>query len=270
LTVERHRPYIFDSTQHDVELSRLRALENIYDSATRRFLLTAGVRPGWRCLEVGAGAGSIANWLSETVEPAGHVLAVDVNTRFLSVASATNLDVCETDIRTASIEPASFDVAHTRFVLVHVPEWAEALAALFAAVTPGGWVALEEPDFSSARSHGGPSELRRAFDNVHQAVRATFEQRGMDAAFGARLPVLLQESGLEDLVVERDAAIVAGGSPLARMMATSTALLADKYIATGLATGEDIERYGRFAADPTCRATYYATIRVAGRKRASP
>jgi hypothetical protein len=81
---------------------------------------------------------------------------------------------------------------------------------------------------------------------------------------------LLQERGLDDIVVDRDAAIVGGGSPLARMMATSTALLADKYIATGLATGEDIERYGRFAADPTCRATYYAIIRVAGRKRASP
>ena len=264
------RRYIFDDTQHDVEFARLRALEDIYDPATRRCLLATGLRVGWRCLEVGAGAGSIANWLSETVGPAGHVLAVDVNTRFLSVASAENLEVRETDIRTASVEPASIDLAHARFVLIHVPHWAEALAAVIAAVKPGGWVALEEPDFSSSRSQGGPSELRRAFDNVHEAVRATFEQRGMDYAFGARLPQLLQESALERIVVDRDAASVAGGSPLARMMATSTALLADKYIATGLATAEDIEQYGRFAADPTCWATYYGTIRVAGRKPASP
>ena len=265
----RDQSYVFDDSQHDVEFMRLRAIEEIYDSATRRCLLATGLGSGWRCLEVGAGAGSIANWLSQTVGATGRVLAVDVNARFLPNASGANLEVRETDIRTASVEPESIDLAHARFVLIHVPRSTEALAVMTAAVKPGGWVALEEPDFSSSRSLEGPSELRRAFDNVHRAVRATFEQRGLDYAFGACLPTLLKENALENVVVERDPAIVAGASPLARMMATSTGLLADKYIATGLVTAEDIEQYGRFAADPVCRATYYSTVRAVGRKRAS-
>jgi len=49
-------------------------------------------------------------------------------------------------------------------------------------------------------------------------------------------------------------------------MGMSTRQLRDKYVATRLATEEDIERYSTFAADATCWATYHATIRAVGRK----
>src|SRR5215216_334562 len=148
--------YIFDETQHDHELDRLRTLEAIFDAPTQRCLLSTCLGPGWRCVEVGAGAGSIAKWMSDTVGPHGNVLAVDVNTRFLSQLSAPNLEVREADIRAAAIEPGSVDLAHVRFVLIHVREWAEALAAIVASLKPGGWLVLEEPDFSGARAVAGP------------------------------------------------------------------------------------------------------------------
>jgi ubiquinone/menaquinone biosynthesis C-methylase UbiE len=37
------------------------------------------VRPGWRCLELGCGNGSIAQALAERVAPAGHVVASDID-----------------------------------------------------------------------------------------------------------------------------------------------------------------------------------------------
>jgi SAM-dependent methyltransferase len=262
------RPYVFDEARPDAELERLRALEGIFDAATRDCLLATGLAPGWRCLEVGPGAGSIARWLSETVTEAGHVLAVDVNARFLAGRSKGNLEIREADIRTASLQAGSVDLAHARFVLIHVPQWMEALAAMIASLKPGGWIVLEEPDFSSSRALAGPPDLRRAFDNVHRAIEAMFCQRNMDHAFGARLPALLQGDKLESIAIENDAPIVAGGSPQARMMAMSTFQLAEKYVATGLASRQDIELYGRFAADPTCWATYHATIRGVARKRA--
>jgi SAM-dependent methyltransferase len=260
------RPYVFDTTQYDAELVRLRAIEGVFDEATRRCLLGTGLGSGWRCLEVGAGAGSIATWLSEMVLPDGRAVAVDVNARFLSAINAPNLDVHEVDIRAASIPTESFDLVHARFVLIRMPQWAEGLAAMLAALRPGGWLVLEEPDFSVSRSLAGDPDLRRSFDNVHKAIEAMFSQRGMDHAFGARLPALFQEQSLEDISIENDAAIVCGGSPHAQMMAMSTSALGDKYIATELAAVEDIERYGRFAASPACWATYHATIRGVGRK----
>jgi hypothetical protein len=52
---------------------RLRALEATYDPVTKRRLAARGVADGWNCLEVGAGAGSIARWLGEQVGPTGEI-----------------------------------------------------------------------------------------------------------------------------------------------------------------------------------------------------
>jgi hypothetical protein len=92
-----------------------------------------------------------------------------------------------------------------------------------------------------------------------------FASMGKDGAVGARLPAWLGERGLGDLVVERDAAPAPGGSGLASMMRQSTAHLRGPYLATGLATDEDVDGYLRLAADPDSSAIYYATITVSGR-----
>jgi len=70
------RRYVFDTTEYDAELARLRALEDVFDAATRRCLLSTGLGSGWRCLEVGAGAGSIATWLSGMVAPNGRAVTL--------------------------------------------------------------------------------------------------------------------------------------------------------------------------------------------------
>lgn len=50
------------------EDDRLGLLEHIFDPRSRR--RRELVQPGWRCLEVGAGRGSMAVWLAERVEAA--------------------------------------------------------------------------------------------------------------------------------------------------------------------------------------------------------
>jgi len=151
-------------------------------------------------------------------------------------------------------------------VLIHMPLWAEGLAAMISVLKAGGWLVLEEPDFSLSRSLAGDPDLRRAFANVHNAIGAMFGERGMDYAFGARLPVLLQERSLENISIEQDTSMVCGGSPHALMMAMSTSALSAKYVETERATAEDIEQYARFAMNPACWATYHATIRGVARK----
>jgi hypothetical protein len=61
--------------RQEAEDDRLGLLEDIFDplSCRRREL----VQPGWRCLEVGAGRGSMAVWLAERVGPCGQVVATD-------------------------------------------------------------------------------------------------------------------------------------------------------------------------------------------------
>ena len=58
--------------RQEAEDERLGLLERLFDPASRR--RRDLVRPGWRCLEVGAGRGSIAVWLAAQVGPSGQPL----------------------------------------------------------------------------------------------------------------------------------------------------------------------------------------------------
>jgi len=51
------------------------------------------VAAGWRCLEVGAGGGSIAEWLCDRVGPDGRVVATDLDTRWVAKLSQPYLEV---------------------------------------------------------------------------------------------------------------------------------------------------------------------------------
>jgi len=50
---------------------------------TERRMTALGIREGLRCLEVGAGGGSVAAWLCEKVGPTGRVVATDINIQLL-------------------------------------------------------------------------------------------------------------------------------------------------------------------------------------------
>jgi 2-polyprenyl-3-methyl-5-hydroxy-6-metoxy-1,4-benzoquinol methylase len=65
--------YVHAGEQDDVEHERLAIQARFLDPVTIRHLETIGVAEGWRCLDVGAGAGSIAQWLATRVGSSGHV-----------------------------------------------------------------------------------------------------------------------------------------------------------------------------------------------------
>src|SRR5439155_17835889 len=63
--------------RQQAEDDRLDLLERIFDPLSRR--RREMVQPGWRCLEVGAGRGSMAVWLAERVGASGQVVATDID-----------------------------------------------------------------------------------------------------------------------------------------------------------------------------------------------
>lgn len=258
--------YVFDGTGHESELDRLRLLESVFDPGSQRALLGAGLGVGMRCLEIGAGAGSVARWMSDVVGTKGSVAAVDISTRFLRDATWSNVAVYEADIRSVELEPASFDIAHARFVFIHQADWNTAFQAALRLLKPGGHLVIEEPDFSVSRPLAGKEGFRQSFLRVHHAIQAMFSARKMDHAFGLRLPAIFEESRLDGITFENEAPISQGGKPFPRMMGMSTRQLREKYLATGLATADDIENYGVFSSHPSCWAIYHGTIRAVGRR----
>jgi hypothetical protein len=81
--------YAFDNALA-VQRERLDTLEELFDPGTIRQLDARGVAPGWRCLEVGAGGGSVAAWLGDRVAPDGSVLATDLDTKWVAELSHPN------------------------------------------------------------------------------------------------------------------------------------------------------------------------------------
>jgi hypothetical protein len=78
---------------------RLSLLEALIDPWTIRNLGKIGVREGWNCLEVAGGGGSIAEWLCRQVGGSGHVVATDLEPRFLeAITNLSNLEVWRHDI----------------------------------------------------------------------------------------------------------------------------------------------------------------------------
>lgn len=257
------RGYVFDSTRFKSERKRLRAIEKLFDPSSRRRLLSAGIASGRRCLEVGAGAGSLARWMSRRVGPSGHVQALDINTRYLDRVPA-NVTVVESDVRATDFEPNSFDVIHARYVLVHIPEYQKVLTSLWNALRPGGGMVIEEPDFTVYRGFNG-AEMP-AFNSVHEAISHMYTSKGVNPALGAQLPALFQNLGAKSLFIENDAPMSRGGSGIAKMMNLSAVQLKEKYLATGKVTAADLDAYARFTQDPASWAIYYATVGVIARK----
>jgi ubiquinone/menaquinone biosynthesis C-methylase UbiE len=137
--------YLLD---HDRELEphRLALLEHHADPTSARRLQMTGLRTGWRCLEVGPGRGSIVRWLSNQVGPSGRVSALDLNTSLLAGLDEPNVEVLRGDVLDVELPEASFDLIHTRLVLMHIPERRRAIERMASLLAPGGWLVLEELD----------------------------------------------------------------------------------------------------------------------------
>lgn len=253
--------YIFADTHYYREFERLLLIEKVFDPASRRRILATGVTTGWRCLEVGAGAGSIVHWLAEVVGENGKVVAVDLDTRLITNIKLSNVEVLEADMRHISLESNSFDLIHARCVLIHIPDFQVTLSKMLQLLKPGGSIVVEEPDFAVAKVIA-PQYACQSVERVNKAILQMFTSKGIDYSLGIKLPAILQKLGLQQLAVENDTPISGGGSGMATVMKMSAMQLAEKYVATGEATYQDIENYCLFTEDPNSWAIYHAIISV--------
>ncbi len=142
-------------------------MQSLHDGSTIRQFERLGVARGWHCLELGAGAGSIARWLSDAVGEDGSVTAVDRDTSLLAdLAARPNVTVVEDDLMTMSFGSACFDLVHSRSVLMHVEDPDTVVEHLVAALRPGAVVLFEETDGEPAQRAATGTELPGPFRDV--------------------------------------------------------------------------------------------------------
>jgi SAM-dependent methyltransferase len=232
--------YALDSAWH-AERARLNSLTALYDPTTLALCERLGLESGWRCLDVGAGTGSLAQALAERVAPAGSVVALDVDTRFLDPLAGPHLESVALDVTARPLPTAEFDLVHARLLLEHLPARDEVLASVVRATKPGGWVLIEDFDWATALVIDPPSD---AHGRVANAIQSLFTSHGYDPLFGRSLPRRLRALGLggvgthaQSIVVDADPT---NGVPQWELLADQ---LAPALLAAGLVGKEDLDAF---------------------------
>jgi SAM-dependent methyltransferase len=197
------------------------------------------VQRGWRCLELGAGAGSIARWLADRVGPAGSVVAADRNCRFL-VDMPSNVEVRPLDASDAEFGRDEFDLVHHRSVLSYVSGREQVLARLIGSLRPGGWLVSEEPDFQYQVVAGDSED--RLLTRFFEALRLILAAAGTDLSFAPRLVGLFQGLGLlgVDHLARRH--VVQGGSPMSEVIWRAVEPLRPQMLSVAGFTDEEVNR----------------------------
>jgi SAM-dependent methyltransferase len=231
---------------------RLGLLESLEDPATIAHLLHLGVAAGWRCLEAGAGGGSIARWLKQAVGAEGEVVALDQETRLLEPLREDGIEVRAHDLTRDPLEEGHFDLVHTRNVLVHVPGREEVLRRLARAVRPGGWILLEEPDTSTDAADPTADPTDHAlYGRVLEGIYRFLADAGLDTHFGAKAFGLLRAEGFAELRAEgRVHTYTGGGLPGGSPHLMAFAQMQAELAAAGVASQEELDRLQQLGKDP--------------------
>ena len=206
-TTETERPpatYALGHTPEEYE--RLRMQARVWDAPTGRLLDQIGLGPGASCLDAGCGPGETMRAMAERVGPAGRVLGIDADASLGALALAMlhgaghrQCTFSAHDLTAGEPIPgAPFDLVYARLLLFHLPQRAQVLTRLWAAVAPGGHLLVQDYDLRSISTLpelGSEAELGSVAE-MGRVVNGAFGAVGADVSAGARLPLLFAQAGV--------------------------------------------------------------------------
>ena len=181
------------------EQERLSRLNDLLNDLSLREMALAG---GERVLDVGSGLGQLTRAIARQVGAAGAVVGLERSAEQL--AEARRLAEADGEGRLVEFRPGeaarlplhdaewgSFDVAHGRFILEHVPDPVAVVREMVRAVRPGGRIILEDDGHDTERLWAEPP----GFDRLWRAYQRTYDRVGNDPLVGHRLVSLLVQAG---------------------------------------------------------------------------
>jgi len=240
---------------------RLEGIAAAMDPGTFALLEQLGVAKGDRCAEVGAGAGTVVDWLVNQVGDEGSVVATDIDTRWLEGRGWPNVEIRLHDIAVEPLDGEAFNLVHTRTVLTHLQGWQNAVGHLIDATEPGGWVLVEETDMSPL---GRCYPEEPAVDCFCRGLEALIRLGGGDPHLGLRLPSALRDVGLGD--VDYQIRLLPADGPTMRLQLDAAA---ERLVAMGELSPDDVECAAAFYADPDNLLYGTAIVAAWGRRPGS-
>ncbi len=243
------------------ERKRLGFMSAMLDPYTLFRMEQLGLTSGWRCLELGAGNGSMSQELCRRVGSSGHVTAIDLDTAFLSEISKPNLEVRTQNVVEADFEQGAYDLIYTRALLHHLPQWQEVLEKMHAALKPGGALLIQEPDIHPAEAleAGDWRDFWIGFRNWSATI-------GVDHQLGRKVAAHLKGLGLAEVQSHAETINFDGGSGPAQFFSLSMAQIRDKLVGSGHVSPELFERFMKLLDDPNHWGMCISFVTASARK----
>lgn len=255
------------------EIDRLQSWGRVWEPEAEAMLDQIGVKPGWRCLDLGCGPMGILRALSRRVGPAGSIVAADINPKQLAAARVlterdglSNIEFVEADAFDTRLPAESFDLVHVRFVFTPLG-WDQALMQELLRLTrPGGVIVAEESDDCSYICY----PPQPAWERLKALTHAAFERAGGDSYTGRRMYGVLRNAGLEDVKARAVALALPAGHPFRRWPIESTMATRPRTREWGLMPEAEWEQLvaecERIANNPEIFLISFMVIQTWGRK----
>ena len=200
----------------DAELRRLDLQGQLYRDTTRRCLRDAGIGPGDRVLDLGAGTGDVSLLCAEIVGAEGAVVGYDRAPTAIRAARARVLRAGISNVTFASepleaLADVPFDAVVGRFILMHQADPAHFLREAVRVVRPGGAVAFVESSMVWLVQGPHSTPHSALYDRVVRWKNAVVASAGADCASGSHLERTFAGAGLAP-PRQRLEAVIAGAS----------------------------------------------------------
>ncbi|MGH3569108.1 MAG: methyltransferase domain-containing protein [Pseudonocardia sp.] len=227
------------------ERVRLIAGGEVYRSETEWLVDRTGVGPAARALDIGCGPLGILDILSQSVDSAESVIGVDSRPRMLEMARESlaergidGVQLLVADAAGTGLPADTFDLVHTRFVLINVPNPEQVVAEMARLTRPGGCVIVQDADFITKAVCEPPHP---AWDRLLDVVLAVWDDSGFDPYIGRRLPNLLRAAGLVDVEVTVTARVWRSADAYRMLMLAVADVVREQIVALGLMTGAELD-----------------------------
>jgi SAM-dependent methyltransferase len=243
------------------EQRRLQLMQILLDPNSKRILTERGLAAHWRCLELGAGDGSIARWLGEKC-PDGRVVATDLDLSYLDGTTKPPVEVLRHDVVQDDFPDGSFDLIHARMLLVNLPERDTIVPRLVRWLAPGGWLVIEDPDTT-------PGELS-AYPAMQKGMRALAEMaaksHGAAPRWSRALPMAFADAGLTELGLSITSHHAGNGADGGEFWQFFMVQIGPAMIANGLLTEGELQAAVELFDDPQFVDVVCSQVVAWGRK----
>jgi ubiquinone/menaquinone biosynthesis C-methylase UbiE len=174
-------------------------LDQMRADVRRSLLELLPLEKGNAVLDVGCGTGPMLGAIAEAVTRCGRVVGIDGSEAMIAEARRRHsgdptIELRVGDAHALELEDASFDVALSVRVLLHLEDPRRALREMIRVVRPGGRVLVSDPDWETLLIDAADEAMsRRVVELVRGGIR--------NGTIGRRLYGMFLEAGLVDVRV---------------------------------------------------------------------